>query len=76
MGRALAIHPRGGRWAIAMAGGTELEAFVAGLGSQAFRARQLMGWLYKRGEGRFERIRSRPLPVGYCDDSCGAHVAR
>ena len=34
----------------------ELEAFVAGLGSQAFRARQLMGWLYKRGEGRFEHM--------------------
>jgi 23S rRNA (adenine2503-C2)-methyltransferase len=28
----------------------ELEAFVAGLGSKPFRARQLMNWLYKRGE--------------------------
>jgi 23S rRNA (adenine2503-C2)-methyltransferase len=31
----------------------ELEAFVAGLGSQPFRARQLMSWLYKRGCGDF-----------------------
>ena len=31
----------------------ELEAFVAGLGSQPFRARQLMNWLYKRGCGDF-----------------------
>jgi 23S rRNA (adenine2503-C2)-methyltransferase len=29
----------------------ELEAFVAELGSKPFRARQLMSWLYKRGEG-------------------------
>jgi 23S rRNA (adenine2503-C2)-methyltransferase len=29
----------------------ELEAFVAGLGSKPFRARQLMNWVYKRGEG-------------------------
>jgi 23S rRNA (adenine2503-C2)-methyltransferase len=29
----------------------DLEAFVAGLGSKPFRARQLMNWLYKRGEG-------------------------
>jgi 23S rRNA (adenine2503-C2)-methyltransferase len=28
----------------------ELEAFVAELGSKPFRARQLMNWLYKRGE--------------------------
>jgi len=27
-----------------------LEAFVGGLGSKPFRARQLMNWLYKRGE--------------------------
>jgi 23S rRNA (adenine2503-C2)-methyltransferase len=31
----------------------ELEAFVGGLGSKAFRARQLMHWLYKRGVGDF-----------------------
>src|ERR1041384_2124556 len=31
----------------------ELEAFVAQLGSKPFRARQLMHWLYKRGEGSF-----------------------
>jgi 23S rRNA (adenine2503-C2)-methyltransferase len=28
-----------------------LEAFVGELGSKPFRARQLMNWLYKRGEG-------------------------
>ena len=28
----------------------DLEAFVAGMGSKPFRARQLMNWLYKRGE--------------------------
>ncbi len=32
----------------------ELEAFVAGLGSKPFRARQLMNWVYKRGTGAFE----------------------
>ena len=31
----------------------DLEAFVAGLGSKPFRARQLMNWLYKRGCGDF-----------------------
>src|SRR5439155_24024725 len=30
-----------------------LEAFVAQLGSQPFRARQLMNWMYKRGVGSF-----------------------
>jgi len=34
----------------------ELESFVAELGSKPFRARQLMNWLYKRGEGSFERM--------------------
>jgi 23S rRNA (adenine2503-C2)-methyltransferase len=29
----------------------DLEAFVAELGSKPFRARQLMNWMYKRGEG-------------------------
>lgn len=28
-----------------------LETFVAGLGSKPFRARQLLNWVYKRGEG-------------------------
>jgi len=32
---------------------TELTAFVAQLGSQPFRARQLMNWIYKRGTGSF-----------------------
>ena len=31
----------------------ELEAFTAELGSKPFRARQLMSWMYKRGEGDF-----------------------
>jgi 23S rRNA (adenine2503-C2)-methyltransferase len=30
----------------------QLTEFVAGLGSKPFRARQLMNWIYKRGEGR------------------------
>jgi 23S rRNA (adenine2503-C2)-methyltransferase len=30
-----------------------LEVFVAQLGSQPFRARQLMNWMYKRGVGSF-----------------------
>ena len=34
----------------------ELEAFVAQMGSKPFRARQLMNWVYKRGEGSFERM--------------------
>ena len=36
----------------------ELEAFVAGLGSRPYRARQLMHWLYKRGIGDFALTRS------------------
>ena len=32
---------------------SELEAFVTALGNKPFRARQLMSWLYKRGEGDF-----------------------
>jgi 23S rRNA (adenine2503-C2)-methyltransferase len=34
----------------------ELEAFVAELGSKPFRARQLMNWVYKRGEGSFDQM--------------------
>ncbi|HEY4212828.1 MAG TPA: 23S rRNA (adenine(2503)-C(2))-methyltransferase RlmN [Steroidobacteraceae bacterium] len=34
----------------------ELESFVADLGSKPFRARQLMNWMYKRGEGSFESM--------------------
>ena len=34
----------------------ELERFVADLGSKPFRARQLMHWIYKRGEASFERM--------------------
>jgi len=34
----------------------ELTAFVAQLGSQPFRARQLMNWMYKRGTGCFAEM--------------------
>ena len=34
----------------------ELTAFVAQLGSQPFRARQLMNWMYKRGSGSFAEM--------------------
>jgi 23S rRNA (adenine2503-C2)-methyltransferase len=34
----------------------ELTALVEGIDGKAFRARQLMGWIYKRGEGDFERM--------------------
>ena len=34
----------------------ELESFVAEIGSKPFRARQLMNWMYKRGEGSFENM--------------------
>src|SRR5579862_3696982 len=33
-----------------------LEAFVAGLGSKPFRARQLMNWIYKRGTSSFAQM--------------------
>jgi 23S rRNA (adenine2503-C2)-methyltransferase len=33
-----------------------LEAFVGTLGSKPFRARQLMQWMYGRGESRFEAM--------------------
>jgi 23S rRNA (adenine2503-C2)-methyltransferase len=36
--------------------GPQLQAFVEGLGHKAFRARQLMSWMYKRGEGQFEAM--------------------
>jgi len=34
----------------------ELEAFVSGLGAKPFRARQLMKWMYRRGESDFDRM--------------------
>jgi 23S rRNA (adenine2503-C2)-methyltransferase len=34
----------------------QLEQYVGGLGSKPFRARQLMNWIYKRGEGRIEEM--------------------
>jgi 23S rRNA (adenine2503-C2)-methyltransferase len=33
-----------------------LEAYVAELGSKPFRARQLLSWIYKRGEDRIEQM--------------------
>jgi 23S rRNA (adenine2503-C2)-methyltransferase len=33
-----------------------LETFVTEMGGKPFRARQLMNWMYKRGEGRFENM--------------------
>jgi 23S rRNA (adenine2503-C2)-methyltransferase len=36
--------------------GTELEAFCVDLGHKPFRARQLLSWMYKRGEGNFEAM--------------------
>src|SRR5213082_2935445 len=33
-----------------------LESFVAQLGGQPFRARQLMNWMYKRGVGSFAHM--------------------
>jgi 23S rRNA (adenine2503-C2)-methyltransferase len=34
----------------------QLEEYIAGLGSKPFRARQLMNWIYKRGEGRIAQM--------------------
>jgi 23S rRNA (adenine2503-C2)-methyltransferase len=34
----------------------ELEAFVASLGAKPFRARQLMKWIYRKGESDFGRM--------------------
>src|SRR5580698_6820769 len=34
----------------------QLEKYIADLGSKPFRARQLMNWIYKRGEGRIEEM--------------------
>jgi 23S rRNA (adenine2503-C2)-methyltransferase len=34
----------------------ELEEFIASLGAKPFRARQLMKWIYRRGESDFERM--------------------
>ncbi|MDH4259374.1 MAG: 23S rRNA (adenine(2503)-C(2))-methyltransferase RlmN [Gammaproteobacteria bacterium] len=35
---------------------SELEAFVATLGAKPFRARQLLKWIYRRGEADFSRM--------------------
>ncbi len=35
---------------------TELEGFVAGFGAKPFRARQLLKWIYRRGESDFSRM--------------------
>jgi 23S rRNA (adenine2503-C2)-methyltransferase len=34
----------------------QLEEYIAALGSKPFRARQLMNWIYKRGEGRIAEM--------------------
>jgi 23S rRNA (adenine2503-C2)-methyltransferase len=34
----------------------QLEEYITGLGSKPFRARQLMHWIYKRGEGRIAEM--------------------
>lgn len=34
----------------------ELESFVGGLGARPFRARQLLKWIYRRGEADFARM--------------------
>ena len=34
----------------------EVESFVAGLGAKPFRARQLLKWIYRRGESDFARM--------------------
>jgi len=34
----------------------ELESFVAGMGEKPFRARQLLKWLYKHGEGDISKM--------------------
>src|SRR6201996_8507477 len=34
----------------------QLEEYITGLGSKPFRARQLMNWIYKRGEGRIAQM--------------------
>jgi len=34
----------------------ELESFVVSLGAKPFRARQLMKWIYRKGESDFERM--------------------
>ena len=34
----------------------ELESFVGGLGGKPFRARQLLKWIYRRGESDFARM--------------------
>ena len=54
-----------------------LEAFVAGLGGQPFRARQLMNWIYKRGEGAFADMTdlSQGVPRAPHSRSRGARAA-
>ncbi len=34
----------------------ELEAFVGGFGAKPYRARQLLKWIYRRGEADFSRM--------------------
>ncbi|MGE3842184.1 MAG: hypothetical protein AB7I50_11395, partial [Vicinamibacterales bacterium] len=41
----------------------QLEAFVATLGGERFRAQQIFQWIYRRGVTRFEDMTD--LPVGF-----------
>ncbi|MFB3063133.1 MAG: 23S rRNA (adenine(2503)-C(2))-methyltransferase RlmN, partial [Gammaproteobacteria bacterium] len=34
----------------------QLEDFFAGLGEKPYRARQLMKWIYRRGEADFDQM--------------------
>jgi 23S rRNA (adenine2503-C2)-methyltransferase len=49
-----------------------LEAFVAELGGKPFRARQLMNWVYKRGESSFERMTdlAKDFRAQLCERAC------
>ncbi len=41
----------------------EVRAFVEGLGEPAYRARQILGWLYARGARRFGEMTDLPLAL-------------
>ena len=34
----------------------EIEAFVAGIGKEKYRARQIMKWIYQQGASSFEEM--------------------
>ena len=47
-----------------------LEQFFAGLGEKPFRARQLMQWMYQRGETRFSEMSDLSLKLREKLDAC------